>query len=104
MTDEPLWLKITFPVNKPDEFSYQGTFKEEVLPDILFEFLRSQIGAGADDKPPNIKEIYTIRLDLDLSDDTFQVSSDCGNKGLRDGILMVVGKKLYDRSRLNADS
>ena len=51
-------------------------------------FLRTQIGTGKDFSPPNNKSKYNIVIDLDLTDDTFYIQDDCGNKGVRDGILL----------------
>ena len=32
--------------------------------------------------------VYNIRISIDLETDTFHCSYDCGNKGLREGILL----------------
>jgi hypothetical protein len=77
---------------KTGEFSYteKTTVKPECRSDILENFLRSQMGAGQDLTDPEVRDEYAIKIVLDLSDDSFYVTHDCGNKGLRDGILMDV--------------
>lgn len=79
---------------KADAFEIKGNIKPERHKDVLAEFIHSQIGSGADNSPAEEKDNYTIRIRLDLSDDSFFVSHDCGNKGLRDGILMRVLRDL----------
>ena len=54
---------------------------------IIEEFLRTQIGKGEDFSPANKVDEFTISILLDLSHDIFTVKHNCGNKGLRDGIL-----------------
>ena len=61
---------------------------ESKVIDIINEFIRSQIGMGSDTNEPNILDEYHITITLDLSDDSFSCQYDCGNKGLREGILI----------------
>ncbi|KKN19846.1 hypothetical protein LCGC14_0941720 [marine sediment metagenome] len=82
-------LTVTYDV-KADTFVVNSDIKPEMRREVLADFIRSQIGAGKDDTPVVERDVYTIKLQLDLSDDTFYVEHDCGNKGLRDGILMHV--------------
>lgn len=80
-----LKLELTYNL-KDDEFKVETNMKDPIKH--VTEWLRTQIGAGADQTERNDKEVYSIKLEIDLSDDTYTVSHDCGNKGLRDGILM----------------
>ncbi len=82
-----LTMVITYNLTK-DEFAYSGTVKPELVKDMVSEFLRSQMGKGADDRPPNEIDEYVIQLGLDLSFDRVSCTDNCGNKGLREGILM----------------
>lgn len=75
-------------------FTDATTVRPEALAEVVEAFLRCQIGAGQDKTPPDTRDVYSIRIDLDLRDDSFRVQHDCGNKGLRDGILMAVLKQL----------
>lgn len=74
-------------------FSVDTNIKDERAPEIIGEFLRSQLGEGADKRPPTDERVVHIRLDVDLSDDSFRVTHDCGNLSLRDGILLDVMKR-----------
>lgn len=78
----------------PESFTISGNVKEERRKDVLDEFLRTQLGAGRDDSPPNRKEEFCICITCDLSSDTFRVKHDCGNDGLMTGLVMEVAKKL----------
>jgi len=89
-----VWVEFTYPLNDPDKFSWEGDIKDERLSDIVCDFLRSQLGAGEDDSPPNELEEYKIKIAVDLSEDRFMVTSNCGNKGLRDGILQDIAARL----------
>lgn len=77
-----------------DKFWIGGNVKDEKIKYILEEFLRSQLGAGKDDQPPNIVNLYTINISVDLSCDKFSVSHNCGNKSLREGILLRLLERL----------
>lgn len=67
--------------------------KREHVVETLTAFIQDQIGRGADDAKPNKKDVYSVKLRLDLTDDRFTAQSDCGNLGLRDGIIMAVIKQ-----------
>lgn len=71
-----------------DKFEVEGDINQEEQKDIVETFLSTQIGRGIDESKPNEKDTYRIRLEWYPEDDTIKVSSDTGNKGLRDGILM----------------
>ena len=73
--------------------SLSTNVKREKVVDLLTDFIRDQIGRGADDAKPNEKDVYSVKIRLDLTDDRFTAKSDCGNLGLRDGIIMAVGKQ-----------
>lgn len=88
-----LFMTIVYDVKK-DDFTIESNVKPEMRGELLAEFIHSQVGAGADETPREERDVYTIKLGIDLSDDTFYVRHDCGNKGLRDGILMRVLKGL----------
>jgi hypothetical protein len=75
-------------------FKETTTAKPEAISEIIEAFLMGEVGAGVDNSPANEREVYSIRLDLDLDGDVFHVTSDCGNLGLRDGILMSVLRDL----------
>lgn len=92
--NEPLFIEITYPIDQPDKFTITGTIKSEKHADIIADFLQLQVGKGADDSPAKELAVYHIRIELELENDTFKSSSDTGNKGLRDGILMDVLSRL----------
>jgi hypothetical protein len=70
--------------------------RPDKVEDLIMEFARTQIGAGKDTSVPEIRSVYTIKLVLDLSDDSWRVEHDCGNKGLREGILMTVARMITE--------
>jgi len=82
-----VFLELTHDI-KNDKFKTNTSVKEELLDDFLADFARRQMGAGEDTSTPNKQDVYHIRITLDLSDDTFFVKSDTGNKSLTCGIVM----------------
>lgn len=75
---------------------HSGDLIDDHVPELISTFLQTQIGRGADDSEPEDREVYTIKIDIDLSDDTFTVIDDTGNKGLRDGILLTIALEWED--------
>jgi len=76
-------------------FIISGNVKKDKVKEVISNYLITQFGAGVDDRKPAELDVYEIGISLDLSDDSFSVAHDCGNKGLRDGIL---AKFLTDES------
>lgn len=92
-----LWLDIDFTLSDRS-FAYSSNIKKPQICDTILNFLRTQIGAGIDNKEVEHRDEYNIKLELDLSFDSFKVKDDCGNLGLRDGILMSFVKG-FDKAK-----
>jgi hypothetical protein len=82
-----VYLNITYNI-ETDSFTFESDLKPERRADVLEDFLRLQIGKGKDETPPADLKEYHIRLTLDLTCDMFHVRHDCGNLGLRDGLIL----------------
>jgi hypothetical protein len=94
-----LWLDITYNIDD-NTFSAKTNIQEDKINDIVETFLYTQIGKGKDNREPIDRPVYHITIKLDLSFDTFSVSDDCGNCGLRDGILMAyIGSREKNEGR-----
>jgi hypothetical protein len=92
-----LKLTVDFTIGdagEEDSFELGGTIKEAAASEIISNWLRSQMGEGPDGSVPNRLKTYHIEIDWDPSDDRLFCRSDCGNKGLRDGLLLYVMRKL----------
>ncbi|MDD4931509.1 MAG: hypothetical protein PHG66_05200 [Candidatus Colwellbacteria bacterium] len=93
-------VKIIFDINDKKRstirtnLGLEGQEGLDKLNDLFCDFIRAQMGAGADDSKPNDKNIYSIDIMLDLSTDTFSVKSDTGNKSLTCGIVRVIWNML----------
>lgn len=83
-----LFITIQYDIENDKFINYNTDIKEEHINEIISTFLRTQMGAGADLSQPATLKVYTITLRLDLTYDSFEVTDDCWNKSLRDGILM----------------
>lgn len=88
-----LFMDIAYDTNK-NTFKITGNLNKVGQKTILETFLLYQVGAGEDNSKANEREVYNIRFEVDLSYDDIRVSDNIGNKGLRDGILVEVYKKL----------
>ena len=93
MSLEHLTMEIAYDIKK-STFKISSDMKEKAYPEIIEGFIRSQIGAGRDTSKPNELDVYHITLKWYPEDDTITASSDTGNKGLREGILLDVLKQL----------
>ncbi|MCL5018201.1 MAG: hypothetical protein M1416_00325 [Candidatus Pacearchaeota archaeon] len=82
-----LTLILEYDINK-DKFDIKGNVKEDCRKDFVSNFLYLQMGKGIDENKAEKRDMYNIKIDLDLTEDKYTVSDNCGNKGLRDGILM----------------
>ncbi len=92
-----LTLTVDFTIGEDggdDRFEFGGTLKEEAAYDVISAWLLSQMGTGPDSKEHNKQTTYHIEIDWDPDNDKLTCRSDCGNKGLRDGLLLYVQKKL----------
>ena len=92
-----LTLTIDFTIGdggEDDTFELGGTVKKEGAAEIIENWLRSQMGAGPDGTPAKQLKTYHIEIDWYPSDDRLTCWSNCGNDGLRDGLLLYVLKKL----------
>jgi len=79
------------------KFLVATNVKQKHLSDLLCEYLQGCLGAGADERKPEPRDIYTIRLRVDLSCDKFTVESDTGNDGLREGIIGALVNALENK-------
>ena len=89
------YVNITYDLNA-NKCSFQTNLKQERIKEILGNFLRLQIGAGEDHSPSAELEEYHVNITLNLIDDTFYSTNDCGNLGLRDGIVMLAVRQLSE--------
>ena len=82
-----MYIEINFNIEK-EQFEYSTDIKENELDEILWAFLRNKCGQGADNSLPETRTKYDIYIELNLTDDSFNCKHNCGNLGLRDGILL----------------
>jgi hypothetical protein len=88
-------VDISFDINNSDKTVIKTNIKEkEGIEEALSDFIRTQIGARKDESEPNKYDTYSIKIGLDLSDDSFRIESNTGNKGLTLGIIMATLKQL----------
>ncbi len=80
---------INFDLNDKNKTIIRTNATPEALPEILSDWIRDQVGTGKDLSKHDEKDNYVIKINLDLSGDIFTTSSDTGNKGLTNGIVMT---------------
>ena len=81
-----------------DKFEIGGDLNRKGQRELVETFLLSQFGAGKDKSKPNKLATYYIRLKWYPEDDNIKVSSNTGNKGLREGILIDFLESLDNNS------
>ena len=82
-----LTLNIEYDLNT-NKFKVSGDINEKGRKELVEAFLSSQVGAGIDKNKPNELDKYHIQLKWYPNQDDIQITTNTGNKGLRDGILM----------------
>lgn len=92
--DVDLLVRIVYDLNDEGKTCIISNATAEGIEEVLEGYIREAMGAGEDHSKAKELDVYTIDIGVDLSDDTFVISSDCGNKGLETGIVMTVFKNL----------
>lgn len=82
-------IEMTFDM-KAETVQIRTNAKREVLGELIGDYLHAQVGTGKDPSPAIERDVYNIAIGVELNDDSWGSSHDCGNKGLREGILMRV--------------
>lgn len=90
MSKVDILIQINFNMENPEETLIRTNAKREGVEEILATFVQDQAGQGEDKRKPNERDEYKIEIGLDLSYDTFHITSDTGNEGLTLGIVMQV--------------
>ncbi len=94
MASADIVLEIAFDITNPTETVIRTNAKREALEGILESWLSCQLGQGTDRRKAEQKDLYAIKIQLDLHDDSFYTKSDTGNRGLTCGIVMDVFRRL----------
>ena len=82
-----IYLDMSFDM-KTDVLTIEDTnVRRDYIDELLSDWVRNQMGRGEDNSPAVERDVYRIRIDVDLSDDTFRARADTGNKGLTAGII-----------------
>ncbi|MBS3071350.1 hypothetical protein J4407_03580 [Candidatus Pacearchaeota archaeon] len=92
---ETLYMALEYDV-RDGSYKIDGNLNEEGQCEILENFLRSRMNEGIDNSEPEVKNIYSIRIEWNPEDDSLRCAHDTGNKSLRDAILLNVFKKMLN--------
>ncbi len=90
----PLVIDIDYDLEHAENTVIKTNIKSESLKDVLDDYLRAQMGLGADLTPPAQLHKYRITIELDLRDDSFTTTSNTKNAGLTAGIVAQVSRTL----------
>ncbi len=93
-------VEIHYDLKKPEQTIIKTNARKEALEEILEAWLLDQVGRGQDGRQPARRDVYLVRIGLDLSDDTFFTESDTGNSALTCGLIMDVLARLEKLSVL----
>lgn len=96
-----LKVAIRYDIENPEKTILKTNANKSGVSEILENWLRSQIGEGRDTSTPIERDQYTIKIELNLSNDSFRTKSDTGNESLTCGIVRDVFDRL-DKLKLTA--
>lgn len=89
-----LFWNLTYSPEAPHDFKINSNIKAELQEEVLSDFLQAQIGQEEETSPAVELDTYHIKIQLDLTTDTYYSKSDTGNAGLTAGIIMDVLNRL----------
>ena len=84
---EALLIDIKYNI-KHGHFDVRSNIKKDKIADFVTDFLHNEVGQGADESETEKRDDYRIKIAMSFNDDCYWCWHDCGNKGLRNGILM----------------
>lgn len=84
-----IFIEMTFNV-KDETTTIRTNAKHDKVDELLTDYLHAQVGTGKDPSPMVELDVYKITIGVELGDDSWGSGHDCGNKGLRDGIIMRI--------------
>jgi len=87
-------VEIEYHLNDPGRSVIRTNARSERIEEILSAWVRDQIGRGKDPRPPDRRDVYTIKIGLRIDDDAFGTESDTGNAGLTCGLVMDILPRL----------
>jgi hypothetical protein len=81
-------IYVEFNIDK-NTYIVTGNIRPESYKSLLEEIVRLQINLGLDNSEPNKSvDVFNIEINVNLSKDIINITSNCGNKGLETGILI----------------
>lgn len=96
-----LFIELEYDVEK-NETNVNTNVKQSLIEELLTDWIRAtQMGKGKDEGKPNERDVYNIRIGIDLSDDSFSTRSDTGNVSLTCGIVINYLKSLNEGGNQN---
>jgi hypothetical protein len=91
-------IEMTFTV-KGENVIIRTNAKHEKVQDLLEDYLHSIVGSGKDSTPMVERDTYKIVIGIELAEgDVWGSHHDCGNKGLRDGIIARILALVAEKS------
>ena len=81
MQKSDLFLDLFYNV-KENSFKIKTNVRNDKVDKILSDCYRTTLNSSPDYREPNLSDIYNVMIKLDLSSDTFFISSDTGNRVL----------------------
>ena len=87
MRNYDLYIDMQYSVPEKQLTIEDTNVKLELIGGLLSDWVRGCMGKGEDRSKANKKDLYNIRMTVDLTCDTFKIFSDTGNKGVTTGII-----------------
>jgi len=94
-----LYLALEYDINSGIPKINSTNIARDKLCDILDAWIAGQMGLGKDESKTNERDIYHIKIELDLDYDNFRTSADTGNKSLTAGIILDARNKFAEEKK-----
>lgn len=86
-----VFVKFAYPQHDPTAYEIVDTnMSRSGIMETIETYVHDSIGRGEDLRKAEDHEVYEIKIEVDLSEDIFHVTSNCNNDGLVLGILMTI--------------
>ena len=93
---EKLFVTFDYTISTDTYEIVETNMNNNGIATLLETYIRSVVGAGADEREPEKRDVYTLTMTLDVTYDDIEVHHNCGNLGLVAGILSTIFARFPD--------
>ena len=93
-----LYVEITFSLEHYPDYQIKTDVRDDKISDFLTGYLQEIVIGGVmiDEGGTEGRDPYTVKIELDMTTDTYTTTSNTGDDGLTTGIVLLVVAKLHE--------